>query len=84
MLHSDWFTLIAFISANVSFSDMMQGDNGDIKEFRDHFIYQLSSDSYDLLLYYAFIVKRCYTTLSETKLVLASDIIGNLHSTNII
>ena len=27
-----WFTLIAFISANVSFSDMMQGDNGNIKE----------------------------------------------------
>ena len=32
MLHSDWFTLIVFISVNVSFSDMMQGDNGNIKE----------------------------------------------------
>ena len=26
-----WFTLIMFISANVSFFDMMQGDNGNIK-----------------------------------------------------
>ena len=31
MLHSDWFSLITLVSANVSFSDMMQGDNGNIK-----------------------------------------------------
>ena len=31
MLHSDWFSLIVLVSANVSFSDMMQGDNGNIK-----------------------------------------------------
>ena len=31
MLHSDWFSLIALVSMNVSFSDMMQGDNGNIK-----------------------------------------------------
>ena len=32
MVNFDWFTLITLISANVSFSDMMQGDNGNIKE----------------------------------------------------
>ena len=32
MLHSDWSTLIAFISANMSFFDMMQGNNENIKE----------------------------------------------------
>ena len=32
MLHSNWFTLITFTSANVSFSDMIPGDNGNIKE----------------------------------------------------
>ena len=31
MLHSDWFSLIALVSMKVSFSDMMQGDNGNIK-----------------------------------------------------
>ena len=31
MLHSHWFSLIALVSANVSFSDMMQGDKGNIK-----------------------------------------------------
>ena len=30
MLHSDWFSLIALVSANVSIT-MMQGDNGNIK-----------------------------------------------------
>ena len=32
MLHYDWFTLIMFISMSMSFPDMMQGDNGNIKE----------------------------------------------------
>ena len=31
MLHSDWLSLIPLVSMNVSFSDMMQGDNGNIK-----------------------------------------------------
>ena len=31
MLHSDWFSLIVLVSVNVSISDMMQGDNGNIK-----------------------------------------------------
>ena len=31
MLHSDWFSLTALVFVNVSFSDMMQGDNGNIK-----------------------------------------------------
>ena len=30
MLHSDWFSLVALVSANVSIT-MMQGDNGNIK-----------------------------------------------------
>ena len=32
MVNFDWFILIALISANMSFSDMMQGDYGNIKE----------------------------------------------------
>ena len=31
MLHSDWFSLIALVSTNVSITDIMQGDNGNIK-----------------------------------------------------
>ena len=31
MLHSDWFSLIGLVSTNVSITDMMQGDNGNMK-----------------------------------------------------
>ena len=31
MLYSDWFSLIILVSANMSITDMMQGDNGNIK-----------------------------------------------------
>ena len=53
MLHSDWFSLIALVTAKVSITDMMQGDNGNIKVLLwiTLFIYQLSSDLYDLSLW---------------------------------
>ena len=68
MLHSDWFTLMVFISVNVSFFDMMQGDNGNIREvlglasFTDYLFIHL--------IYHCIIVFCLYSTMAlyNTKL----------------